>query len=79
MCSTNRGWGGGVGERQKESQIKVVKRRREGDGGVEWLTKFPTTERERKTDAERERERGREDENIYAVASVVRQGRLLSL
>lgn len=45
----------------------------------EWLTKYPATELERKTDAERDGERGREDENIYAVASVVRQGRLLSL
>lgn len=69
------------GERRRESQIKVVKRKEEGRwvGGVGGLTKYPVTEQERKTDAERGRAMGREDENIYAVASVVRQGRLLSL
>lgn len=78
MCSTDRGWGGGgVEKRQKESQIKVVKRSRKGkvegerEGGKgaqktkgEWLTRYPATEQEG-TGTESEREGEGEKMRIY--------------
>lgn len=85
-CSTDRGVG--VEERQKESQIKVLKIRGKGKaegGGVakkqkqsDWPNN-PRRNRRGGTGTGSKKERGREDENICAVASVVRQGRLLSL
>lgn len=85
--------GRGTGERRVESQIKVVKRRRNGGVRRGWgggrlrnnrrATDQIFSDRTREEDGcregKRERGGGERDENIYAVASVVRQGRLLSL